>query len=96
MEKSRAEAATATPATRADLLRNGDAARCGFRCREAALGRLVGKRGYLRDVVGVQDTVGPSVGRANAPAISCTRLHHMHTLSGRNYSRDADDYATSI
>ena len=69
MEKSRAEAATATPATRADLLRNGDAARCGFRCREAALGRLVGKRGYLRDVVGVQDTVGPSVGRANAPAV---------------------------
>ena len=96
MENSRAAAATATAATRADLLRNGVEAGAGFRCREAALGRPGGKRGYLRYVVGVQDTVGPSVGRADAPAVSCTRLHHMHTLSGRNYSRDADDYATSI
>ena len=42
-------------ATRADLLRNGDAAGDGFRCREAALG---GNRGYLRFRVGVQDTFG--------------------------------------
>jgi hypothetical protein len=69
MENSRAEAATATPATRADLLRNEDAAGGGFRCREARLGRLGGKRGYLRYPVGVQDTVGPSVGRADAPAV---------------------------
>jgi len=57
------------PAIQADLLRTGDAADGGFRCLEAALGRLGGNRGYLRYPVGVQDTVGPSVGRANAPAV---------------------------
>ena len=51
------------------MLRNGDAADGGFRCREATLGRLGGKRGYLRYPVGMQDTVGPSVGRADAPAV---------------------------
>lgn len=50
-------------ATQADFLRDGDAADDGFRCREAALGRLGGNRGYLRYRVGVQDTFGPSVGR---------------------------------
>ena len=69
MQNSRAEAATATPATRADLLRNGDAAGGGFRCRETTLGRLGGTRDYLRYPVGMQDTVGPSVGRADAPAV---------------------------
>jgi hypothetical protein len=96
MENSRAAAATATAATRADLLRNGVAAGAGFRCREAALGRPGGKRGYLRYVVGVQDTVGPSVGRADAPAVSCTRLHHAHVSSGQNYPRDRSDYVTSV
>jgi len=57
------------PATRADLLRNRDAVGGGFRCREAAPGRLAGNRGYFRYQVGVQDKVGPSVGRANAPAV---------------------------
>jgi len=50
-------------ATLADLLRSGDAAGDGFRCREAALGRLGGNRGYLRCRVVVRDTFGPSVGR---------------------------------
>ena len=50
-------------ATRADLLRNGDAVGGDFRCLEAVPGRLAGNRGYLRYLVGMQDTVGPSVGR---------------------------------
>ncbi len=57
-------------AARADLLRNGDAAGDGFRCREAALGRLGGNRGYLRYLVGVQDRIGLSVGRDRTRQLS--------------------------
>jgi hypothetical protein len=73
MENMRAEAATPMAATRADLLRNGDAAGDGFRCPEAALERLGGNRGYLRYRVGVQDTFGPSVGRGEGIAGDATR-----------------------
>jgi hypothetical protein len=62
-ENRRAEPATAMTATRADLLRHEDAAGGGFRCREAALERPDGNRGYLGCRVGIRDTFGPSVGR---------------------------------
>jgi hypothetical protein len=68
-------------ATRADLLRNGDAAGAGFRCREAALGRLGGNRGYFRYRVVGWDTFGPSVGRG--ARASCL----VHQAAPRAYDK---------
>src|ERR1700731_1740708 len=60
----RAEPATAAAATWAGLFRNADTIADSFRCREAAPGRAADNRGRLRCRASVQDTIEPSVGRA--------------------------------
>src|SRR5580704_9648300 len=66
----RAEPATAAAATRAGLLRNADTIADSFRCREVAPGRLADNRGRLRCRASVQDTIEPSVGRAERAQLS--------------------------